>query len=49
MQTIKDVEINVLRSVDLDDPHVARYMPYSYLMSEDLDKWIQSHNGRKRY
>ena len=49
MQTIKDVEINALRSVDPDDPHVARYMPYTYLMSEDLDKWIQSHNGRKRY
>ena len=39
MQTIKDVEINALRSVDPDNPHVARYMPYTYLMSEDLDKW----------
>ena len=29
MQTIKDVEINALRSVDPDDPCVARYMPYT--------------------
>ena len=39
MQTIKDVEINALRSVDPDDPYVAHYMPYTYLMSEDLEKW----------
>ena len=39
LQTIKDVEINALRSVDLQDPRIARYMPYTYLMSEDLDKW----------
>ena len=49
MQTIKDVEINALRSVDPDDPHVARYMPYTYLMSEDLDKWTQSHDGGRHY
>ena len=33
MQTIKDVEINALRSVDPNDPCVAHYMPYTYLMS----------------
>ncbi|KAK9997657.1 hypothetical protein SO802_022343 [Lithocarpus litseifolius] len=38
MQTIKDVEIDALRRVDLDDDHLERYMPYTYLMSEDLDK-----------
>ena len=38
MQTTKDVEINALRSVDPDDPCVARYMPYTYLMSENLEK-----------
>ena len=49
MQTIKDVKINALRSVDPDDPRIARYMPYTYLMSEDLDKWTQSHDGGRRY
>ena len=49
MQTIKYVEINALRSVDPDDPHLARYMPYTYLMSEDLNKWTQSHDGGRRY
>ncbi|XP_075674775.1 uncharacterized protein LOC142643959 [Castanea sativa] len=49
MQTIKDVEINALRSVDPDDPHLERYMPYIYLMSEDVEKWTQSHDGGRRY
>ena len=49
MQTIKNVEINALRSVDLNDLCVAHYMPYTYLMSEDLDKWTQSHDGGRRY
>ena len=39
MQTIKEAKINLLRGVDPTDRHVARYMPYTYLMSEDLDKW----------
>ena len=47
MQTTKDVEINALRSVDPDDPRVARYMPYTYLMSENLEKWTQSHDGER--
>ena len=38
VETIKDVKINALRSVDPDDPRVARYMPYTYLMSENLEK-----------
>ena len=37
MQTIKEAEINLLRGVDPTDRHVARYMPYTYLMSKDLD------------
>ena len=49
MQTIKDVEINALMSVDPQDPRIARYMPHTYLMSEDLDKWTQSHDGGRRY
>ena len=48
MQIIKDVEINALRRVDPDDDHLERYMPYTYLMSEDLDKWTQSHDGGRR-
>ena len=49
MQTIKNVEINALRSVDLNDLCVAHYMPYTYLMSEDLDKWTQSYDDGRRY
>ena len=45
MQTNKDVEINALRRVN----HLDRYMPYTYLMSEDLDKWTQSHDDGRRY
>ena len=41
MQTIKDVEINALRMIDPDDDELECYMPYTYLMSEDLDKWTQ--------
>ena len=39
MQTIKDVDINALRSIDPNNDKPERYMPYTYLMSEDLDKW----------
>ncbi|XP_023922230.1 uncharacterized protein LOC112033680 [Quercus suber] len=49
MQTIKDVKINMLRRVRLDDPNITRYMPYAYLVSLDLDKWTQSHDGGRRY
>ena len=49
MQTIKDVEINALRMIDPDDDELECYMPYTYLMSEDLDKWTQSHDGGRRY
>ena len=49
MQTIKEVEINLLRGVDPTDHRIARYMPYIYLMSEDLDKWTQSHDVGRRY
>ena len=44
MQTIKDVEINALRRIDPNDDKPKRYMPYTYLMNEDLDKWTQSHD-----
>ena len=49
MQTIKDVEINALRRIDLSDEKLERFVPYTYLMSEDLDKWTQSHDGGRRY
>ena len=34
MQTIKDVDINALRSIDPNNDKPERYMPYTYLMSE---------------
>ncbi|XP_075636464.1 uncharacterized protein LOC142608651 [Castanea sativa] len=46
---LRDVEINALRSVDPDDPHLEHYMPYTYLMSEDVEKWTQSHDSGRRY
>ena len=49
MQTIKEVKINLLRSVDPTDPQIGRYMPYTYLVSENLDKWTQSYDGGRRY
>ena len=49
MQTIKEAEINLLRGVDPIDRRIARYMPYTYLISEDLDKWTQSHDGGRCY
>ena len=49
MQTIKEAEINLLRGVDSTDRQIARYMPYTYLMSKDMDKWTQSHDGGRRY
>ncbi|XP_075654985.1 uncharacterized protein LOC142625175 [Castanea sativa] len=45
----KDVEINALRSVDPDDPHLECYMPHTYLMSEDVEKRTQLHDGGRRY
>ena len=49
MQTIKEAEINLLRGVNPTDRHILRYMPYTYLMSEDVDKWTQSQDGGRRY
>ena len=49
MQTIKDVEINALKRIYPNKDIPERYMPYTYLMIEDLDKWTQSHDGGKHY
>ena len=49
MQTIKEAEINLLMGVDPIDCWIACYMPYTYLMSGDMDKWTQSHDGGRRY
>ena len=49
MQTIKDVEINALKRIYPNKDIPERYMPYTYLMSEELDKWTQSHDGGRRY
>ena len=43
MQTIKDVEINALRRTQLIQKNTGEpehYMLYTYLMSEDLDKYL---------
>ena len=42
MQTIKDVKINALgrnQVIQQNNGEPEHYMPYIYLMSEDLDKW----------
>ena len=31
------------------DCRIERYMPYPYLVSEDVDKWTQSHDGERHY
>ncbi|XP_050254176.1 uncharacterized protein LOC126700180 [Quercus robur] len=49
METIKEAEINLLRGVDPTDTRIERYMPYTYLVSEDVEKWTQSHDGGRRY
>ena len=49
IQTIKEVEINLLRGVDPTDRQIGRYMPYTYLVSEDVEKWTQSYDGGRRY
>ena len=52
MQTIKDVEINALRRNQLIQKNTGEpehYMPYTYLMSEDLDKLTQSHDDERCY
>ena len=41
--------IYLLRGVDPTGRHILRYMPYTYLMSEDVDKWTQSQDGGRRY
>ena len=38
MQTIKDIEINALKKIYPNKDIPERYMPYTYLMIEDLDK-----------
>ena len=38
MQTIKKAEINLLRGVNPTNHQIACYMPYTYLVSQDLDK-----------
>ena len=49
MQTIKDVKINALRRIEPTNDEAKCYMPYTYLMSEDLEKWTQSHDGGRHY
>ena len=49
MQTIKDVEINALRRIEPNDDELEHYMLYTYLMSEDLDKWTQLDDGGRHY
>ena len=49
MQTIKEAENNLLRGVDPTDTRIERYMPYTYLVSEDVEKWTQSHDSGRCY
>ena len=35
--------------VQMKKGNPVHYMPYTYLMSEDLDTWTQSHNGGRCY
>ncbi|XP_030941527.1 uncharacterized protein LOC115966431 [Quercus lobata] len=49
MQTIKEAKINLLRGVDPTNHHILRYMPYTYLMSKDVEKWTQSQDAGRRY
>ena len=38
MQIIKEAEINLLRGIDFTDCRNERYMPYTYLVSGDMEK-----------
>ena len=49
MQTIKDVKISALRRRNPNDDEPERYMPYTYRMSQDLDKGTKSYDGGRRY
>ena len=48
MQSIKEAEIQALRkklTIKWQKSEPDLYMPYTYLMKEDLDMWTQLHDG----
>ena len=48
MQSIKEAEIHALRkklTIEWQKSKPDSYMPYTYLMKEDLDMWTQLHDG----
>ncbi|KAK9991467.1 hypothetical protein SO802_026452 [Lithocarpus litseifolius] len=52
MESIKQVEIEAIRNkkkVTGKDGKEKDFLPYTYLMSESVDMWTQSHDGGKRF
>ena len=54
METIKQVEIEAIRNekkvTGKDDKEKNQdYLPYTYLMSESVDMWTQSHDSGRRF
>ena len=54
MKSIKQVEIEAIRNkkkvTGKDGKEKNQgYLPYTYLMSESVDMWTQSHNGGRRF
>ena len=52
MESIKQVEIEAISNnvkVKWKNGRAKPYTPYTYLMSESVDMWTQSHNGGRRY
>ncbi|KAK9996646.1 hypothetical protein SO802_021332 [Lithocarpus litseifolius] len=52
MESIKQVEIEAIRNkkkVTGKDGKEKDFLPHTYLMSESVDMWTQSHDGGKRF
>ena len=54
MDSIKQVEIEAIRNKKKATRKDGKeknqdYLPYTYLMSESMDMWTQSHDGGRRF
>ena len=52
MESIKQVKIEAIRKnkkVTGKDHREKDYLSYTYLMSESVDMWTQSHNGGRSF
>ena len=52
MESIKQVEIEVIRNkkkVISKDGKENDFLPYTYLVSESMDMWTQSHDGGRHF